>query len=55
MGDLPLFAALRPEPQAPPEQVLAESLRAADLDALTPREALHLLYEWKRALPNRRP
>jgi DNA mismatch repair protein MutS len=55
MGDLPLFAALRPEPQAPPEQVLAESLRAADLDALTPREALDLLYEWKRALPNRRP
>ncbi|MET4132613.1 DNA mismatch repair protein MutS [Porphyrobacter sp. MBR-155] len=51
LGDLPLFAALRPEPQASPEQRLAEQLRAADLDALTPREALDLLYQWKRALP----
>jgi len=53
LGDLPLFAAVRPpEPaQATPEQQLAEALRAADLDALSPREALDLLYEWKRALP----
>ncbi|KPF63139.1 DNA mismatch repair protein MutS [Porphyrobacter sp. AAP60] len=51
LGDLPLFAALRPEPAASPEQQLAEHLRAADLDALTPREALDLLYEWKRGLP----
>ena len=52
LGDLPLFAALRVEPpQASPEQQLAEALRAADLDALTPREALDLLYEWKRDLP----
>ncbi|MBA3863551.1 MAG: DNA mismatch repair protein MutS [Erythrobacter sp.] len=51
LGDLPLFAALRPEPQASPEQRLAEQLRAADLDALTPREALDLLYQWKRDLP----
>ena len=52
LGDLPLFAALLPEPTAPgPEQQLADSLRAADLDALTPREALDLLYEWKRGLP----
>ncbi|WP_233996801.1 DNA mismatch repair protein MutS [Porphyrobacter sp. CACIAM 03H1] len=53
LGDLPLFAAMRaPEPaQATPEQQLAEALRAADLDALSPREALDLLYEWKRALP----
>jgi DNA mismatch repair protein MutS len=52
LGDLPLFAALRAEPpQASPEQQLAEALRTADLDALTPREALDLLYEWKRALP----
>jgi len=52
LGDLPLFAALRAEPApASPEQQLADSLRAADLDALTPREALDLLYEWKRALP----
>ena len=52
LGDLPLFAAMRAEPApASPEQQLAEALRAADLDALTPREALDLLYEWKRGLP----
>jgi DNA mismatch repair protein MutS len=52
LGDLPLFANLRAEPQPPsPEQALAEALRTADLDALTPREALDLLYEWKRNLP----
>ena len=55
LGDLPLFAALRAEPApASPEQQLAENLRATDLDALTPREALDLLYEWKRALPRAR-
>jgi DNA mismatch repair protein MutS len=55
LGDLPLFAALAAEPaQASPEQQLAEALRTADLDALTPREALDLLYEWKRALPGRK-
>jgi DNA mismatch repair protein MutS len=54
LGDLPLFAALRPEPQATPEQVLADALRSADLDALSPREALDLLYQWKRALPKPR-
>jgi DNA mismatch repair protein MutS len=52
LGDLPLFAALAAEPpQATPGQQLAEALRSADLDALTPREALDLLYEWKRNLP----
>jgi DNA mismatch repair protein MutS len=53
LGDLPLFANLKPaEPEpATPEQQLAQALRAADLDALTPREALDLLYEWKRDLP----
>ena len=51
LGDLPLFAAIRDEPKTTPEQALAEALRAADLDALTPREALDLLYEWKRGLP----
>jgi DNA mismatch repair protein MutS len=52
LGDLPLFANLKPaEPEPPsPEQALAEALRSADLDALTPREALDLLYEWKRNL-----
>jgi DNA mismatch repair protein MutS len=52
LGDLPLFAALRPEPAtSSPETQIADSLRAADIDALTPREALDLLYEWKRNLP----
>lgn len=51
LGDLPLFAALQPEPEATLEQALAEQLRTADLDALTPREALDLLYQWKRDLP----
>ncbi|MBI1402979.1 MAG: DNA mismatch repair protein MutS [Porphyrobacter sp.] len=51
LGDLPLFAAMAREPAPPgPEQQLAEALRDADLDALTPREALDLLYEWKRGL-----
>jgi DNA mismatch repair protein MutS len=52
LGDLPLFAMLHAEPAAPgAEQQLADALRAADLDALTPREALDLLYDWKRQLP----
>jgi DNA mismatch repair protein MutS len=53
LGDLPLFAAMARDPApapASPEAVLAEALRQADLDALTPREALDLLYEWKRDL-----
>jgi DNA mismatch repair protein MutS len=53
LGDLPLFAHVpdaAPEP-ASPEAELAEALRSADLDALTAREALDLLYEWKRGLP----
>jgi DNA mismatch repair protein MutS len=56
LGDLPLFAALTAEPAPPsPEQELAEALKAADLDALTPREALDLLYQWKRALAGTKP
>jgi DNA mismatch repair protein MutS len=51
LGDLPLFAAMTAEPVTrSPEQVLADDLRGADLDALTPREALDLLYQWKRKL-----
>ncbi len=47
LGDLPLFAAA----VAAPEEVvdtLRERLAALDVDALTPREALDLLYELKR-------
>lgn len=52
LGDLPLFAAsVKAEPAAPsPADGLLENLRAADLDALSPREALDLLYQWKRDL-----
>lgn len=53
LGDLPLFAAsLRAEIATPsPADTLATALRIADLDALSPREALDLLYRWKRELP----
>lgn len=51
LGELPLFAAAAPPP-APetPEEVLANQLRDADLDALSPREALDLLYELRKSL-----
>ena len=47
LGDLPLFAAAM---EAEEEQCdeLRERLRGLDLDALSPREALDLLYELKR-------
>ncbi len=56
LGDLPLFAAAAAaaaprEPTA--EQRLSERLRDADLDALSPRDALDLLYELKRSLNGR--
>jgi DNA mismatch repair protein MutS len=52
LGDLPLFAAQASgAPITPsPADTLVDNLRAADLDALSPREALDLLYHWKRAL-----
>ncbi len=44
MGDLPLFASVNdPEEEAEPH--LADKLLAVDLDALSPREALELLYQ----------
>jgi DNA mismatch repair protein MutS len=47
LGDLPLFAAaLQPAAEAPDR--LRERLGEIDTDALTPREALDLLYELKR-------
>ncbi len=45
LSDLPLFAAA---PPPPPTDALRERLAATDADALTPREALDLLYELKR-------
>jgi DNA mismatch repair protein MutS len=47
LGDLPLFAAAREE--APkPQDGLREALQALDIDALSPREALEMLYELRR-------
>lgn len=49
LGDLPLFAAAAPiEAEPGPEARLADRLRGTDIDALSPREALDLLYELKR-------
>ena len=47
LGDLPLFAAMAaaPKPAADP---LRDRLAALDLDALSPREALDLLYDFRR-------
>ncbi len=47
LGDLPLFAAAA---QAAEEQcdVLRDELKALDVDALTPREALDVLYRLKQ-------
>ena len=47
LGDLPLFAAAA-EQQEEVCDVLRERLNALDVDALTPREALDLLYELQR-------
>ena len=45
--DLPLFAAARTPPPAQKPSALAASLHALDPDALSPREALELLYRLK--------
>ena len=49
LDDLPLFAALKPEPEAAPPAAdpVAEALAGIDPDALTPREALEALYRLK--------
>ncbi|WP_095012160.1 DNA mismatch repair protein MutS [Tsuneonella mangrovi] len=47
LGDLPLFAAAASEP-GEPDDPLRERLQGVDVDALSPREALDLLYELKR-------
>jgi len=56
LGDLPLFAAAPtadPEPSA--EDTVSKALRDTDLDSLSPREALDLLYGWQRALKSTNP
>ena len=47
LGDLPLFAAAA-ELEGEACDELRERLRALDVDALTPKQALELLYELKR-------
>ena len=47
LGELPLFAAMASEPEAEADP-LAERLLALDADALSPREALEILYDLKR-------
>ncbi|MFN9377433.1 MAG: DNA mismatch repair protein MutS, partial [Novosphingobium sp.] len=47
LGDLPLFAAAA-EARADLVDSLRERLKGLDVDALSPREALDLLYELKR-------
>ena len=47
LGDLPLFAAAAEHEEEQCDE-LRERLQALDVDALTPREALELLYELKR-------
>jgi DNA mismatch repair protein MutS len=47
LGDLPLFAAAAEQAEEDCDE-LRERLRALDVDALTPKQALELLYELKR-------
>ena len=47
LGDLPLFAAAG-EPEEDEADALRERLSGLDVDALSPREALEVLYELKR-------
>lgn len=47
LGDLPLFAAMA-EPEVEAVDALRDRLGGVDVDALSPREALDVLYELKR-------
>jgi DNA mismatch repair protein MutS len=48
--DLPLFNMARPAPVAPKTSAVEDALKQADLDSLTPRQALDLLFELKSKL-----
>ncbi len=48
LGDLPLFAAAAEEVQEDSSDLLQKELQSLDVDALSPREALEILYELKR-------
>ena len=47
LGDLPLFAAAAGQEEEQCDE-LRERLQALDVDALTPKQALELLYELRR-------
>ena len=49
--DLPLFSAARPAARAPERDVLKAALAEIQPDALSPRDALELLYKLKALLP----
>ncbi len=55
LDDLPLFAAIQHEAEEAPVDALRERLGALDLDALSPREALDVLYQLKRAAEGAAP
>ena len=46
LADLPLFSAVAPEPETKPSEV-EERLKSVDVDGLSPRDALDLLYALK--------
>jgi DNA mismatch repair protein MutS len=48
LGDLPLFAAAAQSEPEDEADTLREALQSLDLDALSPRDALDLLYDLKR-------
>ncbi|HEY0311892.1 MAG TPA: DNA mismatch repair protein MutS, partial [Allosphingosinicella sp.] len=48
LDDLPLFAAAAAQEEGPAEDPLRTALAAADADALSPREALELVYRLKQ-------
>ncbi|WP_205316057.1 DNA mismatch repair protein MutS [Novosphingobium sp. P6W] len=47
LGDLPLFAAVQETQQAPAD-ALRDKLNTLDVDAMSPRDALEILYDLKR-------
>ena len=52
LGELPLFAAASAQPEVDREDALASRLREIDVDALSPREALDMLYDLKSEAAN---
>ncbi|MEL7199763.1 MAG: DNA mismatch repair protein MutS [Pseudomonadota bacterium] len=56
LGDLPLFAAsMLDNAEEPAEETIQQKLLEIQLDALSPREALDLLYKWKNEVLTTKP